>query len=392
MPDTGMGWQRIAGTAVEAALILGILAILAGTALGQPVLLGYVETGSMQPTLDPGDGFVAVPAAVAGPVEEGDVVVYRAEQVNGGQLTTHRVVGETERGYVTRGDANPFTDQADGEPPVKETQVVATALQVNGRVVEIPHLGTAVMGVQSQVASVQRRLAALLGTRSLLGVQGIGYLLFAVTAILYIADLVRDRGRKGRERSRSRSTGIDPRLWSAGFALLVVAAATAAMVGPAGAQEYGVVSAEFDSERPTVIPAGETETVTHPVGNAGVLPVVSYMEADGDGVSVDPERVRVPARESRNATVALTAPPETGYYRQFVVEHRYLAVLPTPVIDTLYRVHPWAPLVAIDALFGVGFYMLGVAAAGSGRIRRRERSENVSIATRIRRLVRRTYR
>ncbi|MFC7138101.1 S26 family signal peptidase [Halobaculum litoreum] len=63
-----------------------------GQALGQPVLVSYVETGSMAPTLAPGDGFVAVPAAVAGQVEAGDVVTFRAESVGGGGLTTHRVV------------------------------------------------------------------------------------------------------------------------------------------------------------------------------------------------------------------------------------------------------------------------------------------------------------
>jgi len=66
--------------------------------LGQPILLGYVATGSMEPTMDAGDGFVSVPSAVTGDVEEGDVVVYQARELHDGGLTTHRVVGETEEG------------------------------------------------------------------------------------------------------------------------------------------------------------------------------------------------------------------------------------------------------------------------------------------------------
>jgi signal peptidase I len=55
-----------------------VLAIVAGHLLGVPVALSYVETGSMEPTIGTGDGFVAILAAVSGPIEEGDVVVFDA--------------------------------------------------------------------------------------------------------------------------------------------------------------------------------------------------------------------------------------------------------------------------------------------------------------------------
>jgi hypothetical protein len=42
--------------------------------------LTYVETGSMEPTLEPGDGFVAIPAELAGPIDEGDVINNLAER------------------------------------------------------------------------------------------------------------------------------------------------------------------------------------------------------------------------------------------------------------------------------------------------------------------------
>jgi signal peptidase len=71
--------------------------------------------------------------------------------------------------------------------------------------------------------------------------------------------------------------------------------------------------------------------------------------------------------------VTLSAPPETGYYRRYVVEHRYLAVLPGGVIDALYEFHPWAPIVAIDALLAGGFLAVTLPFAPGGRIRKRTR-------------------
>jgi signal peptidase len=39
----------------------------------------------------------------------------------------------------------------------------------------------------------------------------------------------------------------------------------------------------------------------------------------------------------------------------------------------MYAVHPWLPVVVIDALVGVPFYLLGIYLVGSGRVRRRSR-------------------
>jgi signal peptidase len=49
-------WLSVALVIVPASLTLRAM-------LGQPVLLSYVEAGSMAPALKPGDGFVAMPGA-----------------------------------------------------------------------------------------------------------------------------------------------------------------------------------------------------------------------------------------------------------------------------------------------------------------------------------------
>ncbi|MFB6160587.1 MAG: hypothetical protein ABEJ61_05350 [Haloferacaceae archaeon] len=163
------------------------------------------------------------------------------------------------------------------------------------------------------------------------------------------------------------------------FATLIVLGATANMVIPAGTHEYGVVSAEFDSSGAQIIPSGESETTTYPVAG-GFVPTVVFLAPASDGVEVRPRELTVGNNKVVNATVILSAPPQTGFYRRFVVEHRYLAVLPTPTIRALYSVHPWLPIVVIDALIGVPFYLLGVALVGTGRIRRRSRDRPSSLA------------
>ncbi|MES3160315.1 MAG: signal peptidase I [Halorubrum sp.] len=387
-----MSPRRLLSVSAQATVVVIVVSLVIGQYLGQPVLLSFVETGSMVPTLDPGDGFVAIPAPLAGSIGTGDVVTFDAQEIEGGGLTTHRVVEETERGYITRGDANPFTDQDSGEPVVQDADIVAKALTVGGSVVVIPHLGTVAMAFQSTLESVQTWLAVTLGTRSLQGTQGLAYILFGLSVVAYAADWYLTSGTRDRpDRDRSRDDGTSVLFVLGVLALVLMATATAAMVVPAGTQEYGVVSADFESDNPTVIERGTSEDLEYIVPNAGLVPVQVYVAPASPGVSVDPERVAVGGRDEATTTVTLTAPDETGYYRLFVQEHRYLAVLPPTVIDDLYGVHPWAPLVAINGLLGGGILLTGLLLlrGGPARIRSRDSRRKTSF---YRRLLRELYR
>ncbi len=386
-----MSLYRVVAIAGQAAVTAIVLAVIAGNILGQPILLGYVTSGSMEPTLDTGDGYIAIPTEVAGPLEEGDVIVFQAEEVNEGQLTTHRIVAATDRGYLTKGDANPFTDQATGEPPVKDAQIKAVVLQVSGTVVDIPLLGTYVETIQAGIESIQRHAARITGTRLVLGPQGLAYSLFGLALLWYVVAAWRDRTTKSRQREPRRETGTNTQVVIGVFTLVIVIAATASMVVPAGPHQYDIVSAEFDSPGARIIPTGTAETTRYPIANGGLVPVVVFLEPGSDGIEINTRELRVAPRDVVNVSVTLQAPPQTGAYRRFLVEHRYLAVLPQPHIRTLYELHPWLPLLVIDALLAVPFYLIGVTIAGPGRLRSRSRGQKYSASIRLRRWLRQQY-
>lgn len=369
-----MRTTRTVGKAIEVVGIAIVVLLIVGQVAGQPVLLGFVSTGSMAPTLDANDGFVAVPSALAGPPEPGDVVVYRAEEIQGGGLTTHRVVDRTDRGYVTRGDANAITDQASGEPPVRREQVVAEVLRLNGEVVAIPALGAGVTLVRSLVTDVQRAVAAALGADFLTGTTGFLYLVAgaAISAVAVDAWV----GTSGKTRSRDRSRAVsrlrDSRVLVGGCALLLLIGLAVPMVVPAGTEQVDIVSAHSPSERATVIEAGESSTMTLAVENSGVLPMLVYLEG-GSGVDVGRQTVFLPPRASADVSVTLHAPDSTGAYRRFITTHRYLALLPRSVIDVLYGFGPWVPTGTILGIVVGPFYLASLALVGRGRVRTRSR-------------------
>ena len=373
-----MGWRQRLGQSAQLLLAAAVGALLVGAFLGQPILLGFVETGSMEPTLDPGDGFVAVPAAVSGEIEEGDVVVFEAQQIQGGGLTTHRVVGETEQGYITRGDANPFADQDSDEPPVTDGQIVATALQVNGDVVVIPQLGTASGAIAGLVESIQRTLANAFGTRLFLGTEGLALLSLAFgLGVLGIGAVFDDEASERADREPTREAdrdGVyDPRRLVLAVAVFIALVSGVTMVAMSDTHEYGMISAEFDSEDPTTVPVGESDELTYRTVNPGQLPVYTFHSSASGNVDVEPESARLDrGGGGENVTVTFHAPSETGFYPQYVEEHRYFAVLPGGVIAALYGIHPWVPLLATSAVMGGVLLVVGVALTGTGPVRLRD--------------------
>jgi len=120
-----------AGSVPLRGLLALLVLVLAMTALMKKgFYVAVVVTGSMEPSIHPGDLVVIAPAEPEDLVP-GDVVAYIGED---GSLVVHRLVAVTREGgrlvLMTKGDANPATD-----PPFTEERLV-------GKIVaRVPYLG-----------------------------------------------------------------------------------------------------------------------------------------------------------------------------------------------------------------------------------------------------------
>jgi len=364
-------WRLLAACAVVSCLIL-----VAGNVLGVPLLLGFVETGSMEPTIKTGDGFVALPTAITGSPSAGDVVVFDARELEGGGLTTHRIVEETSEGYITQGDDNHAADQEGREPPVSEDQIAAVAWQPGGEVVTIPQLGTVAMGVQSTLSGVGYQLSARLGLGSAGPSSGPPLLLIGGVGLVVFSFVLEWRAAESRDRSRSNPVRLNPRTVLLAVGLVVCLATFVAMSSMATTTEVSIISAEYDSDRPDVVPTGQTESQPYTVSNGGLLPVVSVLESGDDAVEIPDESTVVSGSDSEAVPVAITAPPETGYYSHELTENRYFGVLPPQLLVALHAIHPTAAMIAVTLTFGglVSLPLVVLGAASTGRTRSRDRT------------------
>jgi signal peptidase len=380
-----MSLARAVRWAVGVLVGICLLAIVFGTLLGQPVGLAFVESGSMEPTLAPGDGFIAVPTPLAGEIDEGDVVTFRSV-TDGGRLTTHRVVGETDAGFVTRGDANPFTDQADGEPPVPRDRIVAVALQVDGGVVVVPAVGAMVSGARGLLSTVG-------------GTVGVGddptrlavVVVVTLLSVLVLDSLLAAPGGRHTERETDRRDGTSVRrVLLQGIALVVVVATTVMLLSSGGATvPYDSVGPDEPSEGG--LAAGSDGTLPVEVTNSGLVPAVAFLDAPGERGTIEDGVVRLGPRMSATVNVSVAVPSTPGRYEQSVVQHRYVWMLPVPVLRALHALHPWVAVAAVNTVLAFTLGLVGRFLVGRGRLRLRPgRDEpfDISIVRTLRRLYR----
>ncbi|AHG01253.1 hypothetical protein HALLA_02425 (plasmid) [Halostagnicola larsenii XH-48] len=366
---------------------LVVLVVLVGlfSLLGQPMLV-FVETGSMEPTLEPGDGYVAVPEMFAGEIEQGDVILFEAKELgDDGELTTHRVDAVTDEGYITKGDANPFTDQEDEEPLVQDEQIRSVGLEVGGDLVVVPGLGAVVETITGVFDTIQDRLFSSVGLEPPgSGAFSLGVLGLSVTA--YLALSARDTfgretttGRSRREGARSGAVVIVVLL------LVVLVPLNLTMLLPSGVYQYEIVSSNAPGDGEQTIEAGSSAAVPYPLTNGGQIPMVVILEPASEGVTIEKHQYHLSRSSTESASVTMQAPEETGTHYRFVEETRYAMVLPPTVIGALHSVHPVVALFAINVPVVAVLTLLGIGLLGTGRMRLRSRSRGLSMGAHLRR-------
>ena len=342
--------RSIASNAITLLLAGLIIFVVLSQVFGFPAPIAFVETGSMAGTIDPGEGFVGVPAPLAGEPSVGDVVTYRAQIIQDGGLTTHRIVDVTEAGYETQGDANSFTDQDDGEPYVTDTQIELVALQFNGEVVTIPGVATAARTGSGVLAAI----AAAIGVEETSGADtglalGIAGLLIVGAAYTY--DLFTGSATRALQRSTRRWAVIDSRLILVALLIALSLPILSVMAVPSGTTEITITSAEFERPNdPTIIKAGGTAESTSNVEAGPFIPRTIVLEPRTEGVQFADRMLQVPPGGTAETTLTLSAPEETGPHIRARSEHHYISVLPGNVIVALHEIHPFVAMATITGI------------------------------------------
>jgi signal peptidase len=367
-----MGMRSAAGKVVTLVLVLVAVFVLGSIALGYPAPVSYVETDSMQPQLDPNDGFVGVPRPLAGDISQGDVVTFRAKQIGGGGLTTHRIIGRTDEGYITKGDANPFNDTAAGEPPVKRAQIELVAIQYQGQLLVVENAGDATLAVQD-----------LLGAAiNAIGIKGVGAtnpgVIVAVVGLILVLggegyDAITPDNQRSMTRSVTDRDRIDSRLVLIGLILIVSLPLLSVMMLPSGTTDMGILASESpDPEDPSIVAPGEVSKTNLTLENGQPLPMVIVVEPGSDGLEVLDRTLVAGAGESVDSEVRVHAPETVGWAVRVRSTQYYLPLLPPTLISGLHALHPTIALIAVLSVVWIPITFVYWLVVGFGYIKLRD--------------------
>lgn len=290
-------------------LVMVFVALLSVLPVSSPVGVSYVYSDSMEPTIETNDGYILVPAYGVG---TGDVVTFRSEERD--EYLTHRIVGVTEQGYVTRGDNNRVTDQSAGHSYVQESDIVGKVFSFRGSVVTIPNLGDVFETLEDN-----RLLVA--------GVAGILLLLsFA--------------GGEASEKTRS-SRGII-RNGDVLRPIILVGSVfvIASVVVSTDVHTLNYVAVGHSTEGEKLLTVGEPATRT--VLFHGSSPSFMHRFVSAEGMSIS----EINANETAVKLTVDVPPPEgVGAHTKSVLIHQYPATLPRSVLGWLHGVSPMAAVV-----------------------------------------------
>ncbi len=317
---------RILESSVMVLAAVFLVASLAGFVLDRPVLVSYVYSESMSPTLNKGDVFFINPLSKG---SAGDIIVFKMN----GQWTVHRVYAETSSGFITKGDNNVATDQQSGRNnAVSGEDVIGTVVTLGDQPIKVPVVGEYI----GKISNV--------------------YLAF-VALIIGAALLTRNAPRSNRKGKR-RTVRVKFKTFYAIMSAIVIAVIVLSTMIAWGSVSFSYASTQAGGQNEGwYLPNSEfDEKIT--IRNRAVYPFVYIIEPDGDRVSVEDDLFLVSGGEKREIVAHVKVPDDTHIYTENLNVYAYPPLLPVGFVKSLYDVSPYAPLLTFAAELTLFFALL----------------------------------
>lgn len=366
-------------------LLLLFFPIVAGGILQQPVGISFVETESMSPQLEPGDGFMLIPTQLVGSFEVGDVITFRAENFPY-EFVTHRIIGETSEGFVTQGDNNTFTDQGGSfnEPYIKREQIAGKVITSGGEVIAIPKLGTFLMGIGDFFGKASSTFYGSIGVEpndEKIAQVLFGLGVFALVAVIAdTASSLRSSAsqKKRAERKRVKKQSSQYVLYVF-FFIFILFATTVSVMTMEQTNRVDLVATEGNTNM-RAVHLGETTERYMEIGNSGFIPVHIFIPGSDGIVWLEEQSFSLASGEDRRITYEVTAPTTPGYYQTYIGMDVYLGILPFSTTAALRgQGGRFMPILLLDAVAIAVSLPVFIILARESSLRERSRSRKRSV-------------
>ncbi len=315
-------------------LVAFISISLIGFALDRPVLMSYVTSNSMNPTLEVGDMFFI------NPISKGDVGQIIVFKMNG-HWTVHRVYAKVSGGYITKGDNNVATDQQNSfAKPVNESDIAGTVITLNGKPIRIPKIGIYIEEISRRVANLYLALTLL-----------------AVGSVLLTGNKKKNR--------RKRKLIIKYKTLYSSISAITIAVLILAIMSSWGQIGFSYASTLAGGQRDGwYLPNSEFEK-TIEIKNNWIYPAVYVLDPIGTRLKLNKTSLTLAGRSLESVSMRVRVPSKTMVYSENIKIYAYPLLLPSNFIVSMASITPYLPLIAFSTEFALLFAIIYFA-TGSG--------------------------
>lgn len=328
-------------------MILYIIVAIALTAAvtsaiwDKPMIFSSVRSNSMYPLFQRSDMILIKSISDNDAVNIGDIVVFKVEE---GSLSSkgwivHRIMeGNEETGYITKGDANNYTDQASGGTgPIKREWIVSRVLTIGEKPLKIPLIGYLPLWMEKFQSNPYSMpiIAVVLAT------------------IVGISELASEKKRKKKKKSRLELQLV---YFFGGLTITVIMAATMLaasqrIVIPFEVSETS--SGVMMGSNVGIIKIGEEiERPLSELSNKGFFPIISTITTKDEQITFSPHLTTLKPGCSIEAKMKLKA-STAGEFNTTIHVGMFYPFLPSKLVYNLAEKSYWLALSVISLIPGI---------------------------------------
>ncbi|MFA5523531.1 MAG: signal peptidase I [Tissierellales bacterium] len=350
-----------------------LLAAITSVVWQRPVLFSSVNSNSMYPLLQRGDMILIRSLSNEYKVNTGDMVVFSFEE---GSLSTkgwivHRVIGGNEEtGYVTKGDANNYTDQTTGaNPPVKREWIVSKVMTIGDKPLRIPLIGYIPLWIKSfQTNPNSMPIIAVI----LVGIVG-------------VSELINSNKRKKKKKRKKGNLELQLVYFFGGLTITIIMGATMLATSQRIPVAYEVSEknqAIIMGSNVGIIRIGEEiEKSLSELSNKGFFPIIATITSKDEQITFSHQLSTLKPSNQIEVSMQLKA-SKVGKFNTLIHVGMFYPFLPSKLIYILSLRSYWLALIIISLIPGLPLMLYPFI----------DRSMRKKTIKKIRRLLRRIHR
>ncbi|MDR7239079.1 signal peptidase I [Neobacillus drentensis] len=334
--------SKIFNILLVSVVLTSLIAAVGSAITKKPVLLTVIRSNSMYPVWERGDMVVIDNLNLDENISKGDIVFFKAKK---GSLATkgwiaHRIIGgNAEEGFITKGDANKYSDQeSDDTGPIERKWIGGRAMVVGKSPMVLDKIGYLSLWMEEY----QSNPLLLPGFALILGI------------IIAIGEL--KTGKKRRKKSKSKGMEQSLIYFIGGLSISIIVGGTMISSGHTLNQSY-----EVSEQSQGVIMGSDVgilkvgDTVSRPLSeikNEGVFPLIAAITTNDKQVKLSHNKLTLSKGQQINAIYTVNA-EHPGKYKATIKVGLFYPLLPSSLVYFFAKKSYWLALISVSIVPGL---------------------------------------